>query len=1349
MEVPERDKSIRFGLEKLYEFPFQGKRVYSFCKISKWEYLVASQTGLQLFKDGNMVENFPIYLTFVQYIPELDIILGVSTGVPYLVFISNRKKKLQSPVKFRLTISLVKQAEYSHKTNTLIVNGAGIECVCLKSIYKLQQDFPTITVFSKFKINNPLIGSKIFVDNIKERIIAMTQTGFMYFDFYGKQIGNEITLNFTTIKTATAIFREKNTTINDHYKRMLITDLDGQVLFYHSSGKLLNSFIVSNRQFQFTQFVNSEFVVCCSEKTVSLLDVKTGMILYCDEFEYQPTMTLFFNGPSIGFLIDGDIHIYEIIMPWKLFQHDSSQSIFMKRFSGYDKNIPGRIVKLSKSGIVSLVSPQNGFLLSSCTSNSAQVITSVFYDRGYLFFNGTMENLSSEERLFLIQENGMVDLFYLQNNDFIYSETLKWAANKILPIKMTNRFAFAVLNKYRDLVFYDYNDFSVLTRKKIDYKKFQNAFFDSLLNLLVIVYVDIVVIYSTNEKKVIKEIHKKMTKLSAMENSKLIFSNTNKTVSIYDVSKNGLIERAVMNMSDEVTSINIEYSIIYILTRMNTIYIGNDQGEMTKIYIPFKVHCLCLLNKKFDLLVCVDRNIMQIEGSNFSNLKNDNFEYDEDDSVQNEILLTNGIIFNNLNDNMYYITEPDNSSRRSSRKFKTLQNAIEEYQRSHTILPEFEEEEEIKPKVVISLPRERQPVKNIENRDSVLKEMLQLEANVELPVDINKILKKQKTTPEEEKIVDNKPQIEVKQIENNTQNKDEEEEAKDVNKIDIPNIMKTRKKKKKIKHKKEKPEVVEEPQPKPLILGNSTSKRRQRSQSQHVIEIDRSLLSVKPKQIETPQRKYSEFHMPPKIPIKPNQKTEDEPQIVVNPPKNPTKDELFDNSTEQSLIKNSRGETVSNFTEIFDRQQESNKIHTISTQKKPESHVHTRKLAKLKPIVKTTAKTINIPSVITEKLEVAKYEQSNSSASNLSINSDIEKIDSNISWEELSNDNFTEFSSPAQDKIHPENPSIIENTSVINEVINDVIEEAPKQIAQFLSQSSESSSIVEASHQNSVDSVDENSAKEEEIKKKIEELSLKVKEPNLIRSNPRNQAQKVSSRRSEIIKKAIEDNRRLNNSVNSDYSPNQQNDKKHFERKPMISLIPQISTQRKFDLTPNKIQTNLDDKELSEIVNQCLFDEMTSSKSYNMENMQQIFSRSGRRMLITQEDCKKLLEKFRMMNINYESIKFKKIPSGMKIAPKQMIYPKSLTLPKLKNGEKLQEIVDSDLEYSDDEKLDTNDDFVSSELDGSFVKESSFDSFKSLGSQVNPPKIFDNRCFQIEEEQLNMDGTKKKRINYF
>ena len=113
MEVPERDKSIRFGLEKLYEFPFQGKRVYSFCKISKWEYLVASQTGLQLFKDGNMVENFPIYLTFVQYIPELDIILGVSTSVPYLVFISNRKKKLQSPVKFRLTISLVKQAEYS------------------------------------------------------------------------------------------------------------------------------------------------------------------------------------------------------------------------------------------------------------------------------------------------------------------------------------------------------------------------------------------------------------------------------------------------------------------------------------------------------------------------------------------------------------------------------------------------------------------------------------------------------------------------------------------------------------------------------------------------------------------------------------------------------------------------------------------------------------------------------------------------------------------------------------------------------------------------------------------------------------------------------------------------------------------------------------------------------------------------------------------------------------------------------------------------------------------------------------------------------------------------------------
>lgn len=1398
MQHQDHDNSIRFGLDKSYEFHYQGKKVFSFCKMSRYDYLIATEKGIDLIHDGNIIETIPISVTYIKYIPELEIIIAISTGIPYIVFISNRRKHQPSPVKFRLTISIVKNVEYCNDTNMLIVNGSGIEGIFLKSIYKMQAEIPTITVETRFIINNPLLGSHVFVDHKKQRFMAMTNNGYKLYNFRGDVI-KDFYLTGTTIKSSSTIFYEKarrnvpeqNEVIIDAYKRLLTTDIEGNTLLFHSSGKLLKSFLVANRQIDFTQFINSEFVICVFGQQVQILDVKTELSLFCIEFDYTPTQIVYFDGPTIGFLVDGNIQIFEIVMPWELFQRDSSQSISMKRYNSYDDSMPGRIVKLSESGIVSLVSPANGFLLGSCTSKQTQVVRSVLYDRGCIYCNGIMEYIAANDRIFIILENGFVDLFCIVENNFVHIDTLRWSASKIMLCKfdMNKKYGFAVFNKHNDLVAYNYHDFSLITRKKFDYRKFLNAFYNSNDNLICAIYNDTLVVYSTYEMKVTSEHHIAKPLIAAMENSKLVLVNQNHTISFYEITKEKIFERATMNMSEEVTSISIDYGIFILITKSNTVWIGNEHSELTKIFIPFNVHCACVCNRNLDLLVCIDRNIMKVNHDKYKWIQTDLEFPEENDSIENESLLNDVIVFNNAFD--YYITEPHSSSRRSSRRYQRLQSAIDEYRKSHR-LTNVEEEEEEEENNAKQDPRKSQ--KNLINRDAVLKEMYMIEASFVYNPDLLKKI----DTMRQEKEVEEKP-VEEEKLPEKVEEKKEEEEQKyeELKEISVKKPKLSKKKHKKKKHKKEKVEEKQE-QPKKVrsVLGNTAVKRRQRSQSQSLI--DRASISIEPIIQQMMQNKPQ-----PPIPRPPNRpKITPQSESLVSS-EGYLSEELseFDSKENAALVvRNNKGEIVQKIDALTQQQK--------ARQRFEKRAYSVRTIGRVNPIVKT--KIINIPpNKSTEQAKSAEQSEIKENIGPISLISDSKNQDDQSSFSSIANENELNLFAEEKKLMNNEKKRIknMENLDIDNDYNSSVTSFNDYSISDVQEIAKEQSNI---SAKELIDFVDNQEGK------------IIVKEPDTLKSNPRKKSNseqtksnniltsnvkqksssetknylvqdyepqiKPSQKRRELIKQAIDDNRRLNNSVNSDYSissesiKSQQSNETIKDEKLYIDFIPQIPERRRIipmivestdverrkpnprtDMTVRvtkrkpkidiqkhkrvKEQKISNTEEIKEIVNKYLSETKTSASDLNIESIEQIFSRSGRKLLITREDLKKLLENMSMININYGTMK-KPRASKLTIVPQKMKFPQTLSLPKLKNGDKSDVLVESDsLSESDSDEKDINgclnDSFSSTDLNGPPVQDP-----EDFVIPASKTKQIETVHIQIDDEQRNIDGSKRKKPNY-
>lgn len=629
LENNEYKHIISFGAEIDQTMEFPGSRPTYITQISKDKYLSPTMRQVYLFSKGKQPESFPYLFSTVEYLDECNLLIGIQAGAP-LMTILNGKKGFPTILKdYHIESSSVNQVIYSKSTDTLILVGFSLTFLHFKVTKNRYADNPGIEISLRktFPISEiPPPGFRVYHDKARDKILVPTKFGFSVYNMNGELVKDNDKMSNLVAHSASFIFSpkldENAMTLEQknnptYFKRYIVTNDDGRVRLYHSSGQLLCEYITRSNDFIFSEFLSSEFVILVSTANdVILLDVKTGKNMTIYQLAGRPKSIRLFGGkyPRLCCLVTNTYYVLKIKNPWVLFRKLSCKPVQVRRCISLSK--AARIAVLTSDSFLSMFSPSLGQFLTSAGSTVSSHISNFIYDRGIIRYNSKVYETSSNEKLFFVSSDKKVLQFVEKKDSWEYESTLP-IAPRIVCVGCAfepPRLVFFCFADTGDLLVYDYEDYSPLTRILFDQKVPLFIYFHYGSGSLLMIYHNEAVFMDTKTFLITTRIRLYKKPISAaFDDDIVIFGFGDCSVEVYEIREGGWSEVSVFVCSDKIKFVNIENHVFIAVTTNNTIYFGQSAEDITTIEVPYDVHTVSLLNPNIDLLIGLDSELMAIK----------------------------------------------------------------------------------------------------------------------------------------------------------------------------------------------------------------------------------------------------------------------------------------------------------------------------------------------------------------------------------------------------------------------------------------------------------------------------------------------------------------------------------------------------------------------------------------------------------------------------------------------------------------------------------------------------------------------------------------------------------------
>ncbi|EAY03910.1 hypothetical protein TVAG_192090 [Trichomonas vaginalis G3] len=620
---------ISFGTDICVTMEFPGSRPTYITQISKDSYLSPTLRQMYLFSKEKQPESFPYLFSMVEYIDELKILIAIQAGAP-LMTILNAKKGFPLIIKdYHIDSSSVNQVLYSKTSETLILIGFSMTFLKFKVMKNRYADNPGIEISLQKSIPISEVtppGFRAYLDKANDRIVIPTKLGYIVYSMDGEIIKNNEKMSNSVAHTASFIFAPKldeNSSLSEHkknktyFKRYLVTNEGGRVRLFHSSGQMMTEYITRSNDFVFSEFLNSEFVILVSTANdVIILDVKTGKNMTIYQLQGSPKQIRLFKGkyPRLCVLVSNTYYVLKIKNPWVLFRKLSCPPIKVRRCISQGR--AARIAVLTSDSFLSMFSPSLGQFLISAGSTVSSHVTDFIYDRGIVRYNTQTIETSMNERLFFISSDKKI-LSFTEKSD-------SWEFDDLLPISPRivcvgaafepSKLVFFCFADTGDLLVYDYDDYSPLTRILFDQKVPLFIYYHYGTGSLLIIYHNEVVFMDTKTFQITRRIKLNKKPISAgFDGDVVILAFGDCSVAVYEIGEKGWLEIASFVCTDKIKFVNIENHVFIAVTISNTIYFGQTSEDITTIEVPYDVYTCSLLNPNIDLLIGLDNELMAIK----------------------------------------------------------------------------------------------------------------------------------------------------------------------------------------------------------------------------------------------------------------------------------------------------------------------------------------------------------------------------------------------------------------------------------------------------------------------------------------------------------------------------------------------------------------------------------------------------------------------------------------------------------------------------------------------------------------------------------------------------------------
>ncbi|EAX86402.1 hypothetical protein TVAG_227400 [Trichomonas vaginalis G3] len=455
MEVSLSSQVEKIGLQEVFRRTFRIDKPAVVAELPNNEFIICSLGSAVFVSQRGSMKTIPLSLYTCKYIPEHDLVIGITNGVPQIIFFQGSPdfKPLTEPI--RVHSPYINQIEYHERILVVAGSGFDIFSVDLKRLY-FDPSHPIVTLKQLVYVKDNIYGSlfdKLYIDFYRKRILVPLGYGYSLYSFSGEIIKKNESLFPSKIRTSAyfpftgEITASEVGSAKNIFKKFIITDYLGNIRAWDYLEKKIFEYALGNKVVMFSEFIDKKNLILITENfEVFIFNLKMQVLTKLLDSQGQILgISIYKNPLRLCLLYLSNVQIYNIYNPLEYYASSLEPQV---RIMLTQNDL---FCTRSSNGVLTFY-PKTKEVPQNIISRSSTKVRDIVYD--------------TDRRIFFIFENNVCEIFDKTQSLTDPARRLNFECS-YMSISPSHTHIY-ILSPYNEVILLDYLNLSIIKKLRID-----------------------------------------------------------------------------------------------------------------------------------------------------------------------------------------------------------------------------------------------------------------------------------------------------------------------------------------------------------------------------------------------------------------------------------------------------------------------------------------------------------------------------------------------------------------------------------------------------------------------------------------------------------------------------------------------------------------------------------------------------------------------------------------------------------------------------------------------------------------------------------------------------------------
>lgn len=610
--VPNQGR-IEWGLHRQPRIPLMLQTVYSCFHIMQDNFIAITNKSVVLFQPGQIREVLNLSLSSAVYIPDQEIIIGMSAGRSQFYVLN--PKELQAILAESIATCQIGvfKMYYAPKSHVIISIGEDIRFWDFSvevSTNKLVSATAKCNFTLRAKLNYNFKGNFLSPPSFsptEELLVVQKDSGFISYNVDGEQARY-----FAKVVSPARI-------CTDLYTKDMVfmtADCINGLNLWNRYSEPIGKVLIGDSSICYASFLDDEYILLITERLeIYVVDIILSVLYFCMTIEEKPSSILVHKNSlnfSIFLAIHNGIDSFTIDLPFRSWLKGVSETTMLKLIPKIGK--APRLLVQSKYAFISFISPKGPYKLTTASSPDSVSIRRYYYDIGV-----KGNPLDETDNIIIAEGNGALDMFSTNSVPCEMINSIKGEYVGATVFNMPEGSFILAASMFGDVLFIDKNNFRIMKRVLINVDRVEFAIGEFVYNTFIIFSKTQIIRFDVQNATVINTIDIRMPTVLDMVDDMMVFGYNDGTLKVFKI-----LPREIQKFGDDesefhhgpITGICMRDDIIAtVSTDMNLKIWDYKLKCICSVLLPTPLAGVCIINGFRDVIVGTPNNLMILTGS--------------------------------------------------------------------------------------------------------------------------------------------------------------------------------------------------------------------------------------------------------------------------------------------------------------------------------------------------------------------------------------------------------------------------------------------------------------------------------------------------------------------------------------------------------------------------------------------------------------------------------------------------------------------------------------------------------------------------------------------------------------